>query len=166
MKALTIQQPYASLIALPDSDPRCKRVENRSWPTAYRGLLLIHAGKGRDYLQPKDLEDFPLMPFGAIIATADLCACVRLEDIDKLVRCHAELAWLLNHPYVEGPWCWLLQNVLTLSEPVGCRGDQGLWTPGTSLQEQVVRALTKGARKELELGVRSQEPGGKRCDAT
>lgn len=31
---------------------RCgeKRVENREWPTSYRGPLLIHAGKSREWL--------------------------------------------------------------------------------------------------------------------
>lgn len=41
MKALTISQPYASLIARGE-----KFVENRRWPTPYRGPLAIHAGKG------------------------------------------------------------------------------------------------------------------------
>ena len=40
MRVLTIWEPWASLIAL-----GVKRVENRGWSTAYRGPLLIHAGK-------------------------------------------------------------------------------------------------------------------------
>jgi hypothetical protein len=40
MKALTIQQPWASLIII-----GVKRFEYRSWKTSYRGPLLIHAGK-------------------------------------------------------------------------------------------------------------------------
>ena len=44
IKALTIKQPWASAIAFGD-----KRVENRSWPTAYRGLLAIHAGASIDW---------------------------------------------------------------------------------------------------------------------
>ncbi len=39
MKALTLQQPWATLIA-----EGHKRVENRTWQTAYRGPLAIHAG--------------------------------------------------------------------------------------------------------------------------
>lgn len=38
MKALSIKQPYAALIAL-----GLKDVENRTWPTHYRGRILIHA---------------------------------------------------------------------------------------------------------------------------
>lgn len=40
MKALTIRQPWASLIAL-----GVKHIETRSWSTRYRGPLAIHAGK-------------------------------------------------------------------------------------------------------------------------
>ena len=42
MKALTLWQPWASLIAV-----GAKTIETRSWSTAYRGPLLIHAAKRR-----------------------------------------------------------------------------------------------------------------------
>lgn len=44
MKALTIRQPWASLIAL-----GVKHIETRSWSTRYRGPLVIHAGKAVDW---------------------------------------------------------------------------------------------------------------------
>lgn len=40
VRALTIRQPHASLVAV-----RAKTIETRSKPTSYRGPLLIHAGK-------------------------------------------------------------------------------------------------------------------------
>lgn len=40
MKALSIRQPYAFAITM-----GFKPVENRDWPTRYRGAVLIHAGK-------------------------------------------------------------------------------------------------------------------------
>ena len=42
MKVITICQPYAELILLGE-----KRVENRTWPTNYRGTIGIHAGKSK-----------------------------------------------------------------------------------------------------------------------
>jgi hypothetical protein len=39
-KAITIKQPYASLIV-----EGIKDIENRTWKTNYRGKILIHAGK-------------------------------------------------------------------------------------------------------------------------
>ncbi len=40
MKAITIKQPFASLIA-----EGLKTYEFRTWKTSYRGKILIHAGK-------------------------------------------------------------------------------------------------------------------------
>ena len=42
MKALTVLQPWASAIAIGN-----KRIEHRSWPTQYRGKLLICSGAKR-----------------------------------------------------------------------------------------------------------------------
>ena len=43
MKAFTLTQPWASLIAL-----LLKTFETRSWKTKYRGPLLIHASRQVD----------------------------------------------------------------------------------------------------------------------
>src|SRR5581483_12167599 len=40
-KVLTLTQPWATLVAI-----GAKQIETRSWPTKYRGPLLIHAGAG------------------------------------------------------------------------------------------------------------------------
>lgn len=53
MKALTLHQPWATLVALV-----VKTVETRSWSTRYRGPLLIHAGQ-----RPPDLS-LRLGPYG------------------------------------------------------------------------------------------------------
>lgn len=90
MRALTLRQPYATLVAL-----GAKRVETRSWSTAYRGRLLIHAGKatpqwgalggygvatderGPFLATPRvgvvtgERQRMPL-PLGALVASADL----------------------------------------------------------------------------------------------
>lgn len=75
MKAITICQPYAELIACGE-----KRVENRTWPTNHRGMLYIHAGKNRSWLDIEFTKDsyeidrptgiyLEMMDFGALIAT-------------------------------------------------------------------------------------------------
>lgn len=73
MKALTIHQPYAELIA-----SGAKVIENRTWPTHHRGHLAIHAGKSRDWLAP--MSDPNRFVYGAVVAIARLVDCVRLED--------------------------------------------------------------------------------------
>ena len=54
MLALTVSQPYASMIA-----DGAKWIENRHWETRYRGPLAIHAGKGTQYLERKQLAEYP-----------------------------------------------------------------------------------------------------------
>lgn len=84
MKALSIQQPWAWLIVNGYKD-----IENRDWPTRYRGSLLIHAGKKIDaealmWLRSKTAT-FPLpagiviprsFDVGGIVGEATLVNCV------------------------------------------------------------------------------------------
>jgi activating signal cointegrator 1 len=130
MKALTISQPWASLIA----DGR-KWVENRTWFTGYRGPLAIHAGKGTQYLTRAELKGYPT---GCIIAVAELVACVRFDLLQR--KCDlgdSTWAWafgstritpedIRDHEYTEGPWCWVLNGVRKI-KPVQVKGAMGLW---------------------------------------
>ncbi len=142
MKTLTVIQPFAHLIAT-----GVKRVENRTWPTGYRGLLAIHAGKARRYGADRvdDLarEWFDLDPahlaFGAVVAVAELVDCVRLVG-DAIEGPTPEWSqrkypWLDAHEHREGPVCWVLANVRRLAVPVVVTGAQGLWdwTPTAEL---------------------------------
>lgn len=116
MKAITICQPYAEMIAAHE-----KLIENRTWPTSYRGLLLIHAGKSRDWLEDGDEAERPGMAFGAIVATARLLDCVRVEAVPA-----QWLAEHVQHHHANGPWCWILAEVNRIA-PIPYRGAQGLW---------------------------------------
>ncbi len=80
MKAITIWQPWASLLACGG-----KRFETRSWATSYRGPIAIHAAK-KSVFHVLDLIPSPVLaemtkriragwkdlPTGAVIATAEL----------------------------------------------------------------------------------------------
>lgn len=129
MKAITICQPYAELIAVGS-----KRVENRVWPTNYRGPLLIHAGKSRDWLilddsGAMDIEyGIPVanMAFGAVVATARLIDCVRHEAIEA-GKYDEIYPWVKGHRHAIGPWCWILEGVRRLPNPLPARGAQGLF---------------------------------------
>lgn len=120
MKALTICQPYAEMIVRGD-----KRVENRTWPTKYRGPLYIHAGKNKQWLDDGDLENFPNMAFGAVIATVNLVDCIHIDAIPS-VHLDKKYPWLRNHEHVSGPWCWILDRVTPIG-PWPYRGAQGLF---------------------------------------
>ena len=125
IKALTISQPYASLIARGE-----KWIENRRWPTDHRGLLAIHAGKGTQYLDRQQLRDYPT---GCVIAIAELVACVALGQLRihrgsrSLDRAGIDVDVVLENAHAEGPWCWILRNVRPLRVQRPARGAQGLW---------------------------------------
>jgi hypothetical protein len=93
MKAITIYQPWASLIAV-----GAKRFETRSWSVSYKGPVAIHAGKkkpsdvlegfcidiifamGRAFGVPEKhmgviVKYLDALPRGAVIATAELAGC-------------------------------------------------------------------------------------------
>lgn len=130
MKALTISQPYASLIA-----DGLKFVENRTWETRYRGPIAIHAGKGTQYLTRKELAE---VPHGCILATATLVACVPMSKVLEYGRHHehkrnvipfTRRRWesVALHKHTEGPFCWILEDINKLETPVFINGAQGLW---------------------------------------
>lgn len=125
MKALTICQPYAHLIRLGR-----KTCENRTWETNYRGPLYIHAGKSRQWLHEEkgiDRESgdpISRMSFGAVVAVADLVACLHIES--KLLAEWTAKMTEEQLRHVNGDFCWILSNV----RPVGpwpWKGAQGLF---------------------------------------
>lgn len=110
MKAITIWQPWASLLACGG-----KRFETRSWATSYRGPIAIHAAK-KDVFDALALIPVPValemkkligaewkdLPTGAVIATANLIGCHGITEIrenpgDRLLTgyrdCNRIRAW-------------------------------------------------------------------------
>src|SRR4051812_20899098 len=124
MKAITIHQPYAELIAA-----GVKRVENRSWKTNFRGTVAIHAGRAdshelRDAATAHALE-FDELTRGAIIAVGEIVDCVTLIDAKQRRLAGDGLAWLADHAHANGPYCWILANVRRLETPIAATGKQG-----------------------------------------
>ena len=124
MKALTIMQPWAELIASGE-----KRVENRTWRTRYRGPLAIHAGVSREWFDESEqgTGDRGQYDFGAVIAVAELVECLPFDEAKQRRLPGDELDWLADHEHTQGPWCWVLSNVRRLPEPIPCTGRQSLW---------------------------------------
>ena len=119
MTAITICQPYAELIVRGD-----KPIENRSWPTNYRGNIAIHAGKSRAWMDDGDDERYsdPPLAFGAIVGVAEIVACLNRDAKEWPER------WrhLQEHEHANGPWCWVFENIRRV-RPIPYRGAQGLW---------------------------------------
>jgi hypothetical protein len=95
--ALSIQQPWAWLIV-----NGLKDIENRSWPTRFRGPVLIHAGKKVDTYAAEDVEEghhpvtgsphlwaTPLTwERGGIVGVAEIVDCVTAHSSEWFVGEH------------------------------------------------------------------------------
>jgi hypothetical protein len=170
MKGLTLTQPWATLVAI-----GAKRIETRSWPTRYRGLLAIHAGAGlgpagglsglhelaqrdmvRAALAAAGYESAPALPRGAIVATALLIDCQPTSGADGSfdgVSGGIRYRWPLSAhelafgDYRPGRFGWLLLDVQRLPEPVPCRGGLGLWNVPAEVEASVMSSLQPDAQR-------------------
>lgn len=143
LRALTIIQPWAHLIV-----HGRKRVENRTWEPAARGLrvgdyLAIHAGMAVD-LSHWD-RAYEVVPEEEPLALRELVAggvFIMPERARRdFIRGRVPLGAVVgvarladvedeepdDDPYWCGPWGWRLDEVVAI-EPVLCKGAQGLWT--------------------------------------
>ena len=115
MKALTIYQPYAHLIAIKE-----KVIENRTWYHGYRGPIAIHAGNSKEYMKKFGGTygfAFKGMRYGCVIAIAEIYLWEELDKLPIELRCHY---------HAEGPWCIALRNIRRI-RPIPARGMQRLW---------------------------------------
>lgn len=139
MKALSLVQPWATLIAI-----GAKKIETRSWSTPYRGPIAIHASKSfpgdvqcmvreqpyRKYLEPAGFDQPWKLPRGQVIA---IC---RLVDVLPTRRgpepCPAWMPrpdsdeWAFGE-YSDRRFGWILEDVQLLPDPVAAKGSLGLW---------------------------------------
>ena len=133
MKALTLTQPWATLVAL-----SAKKIETRSWSTQYRGPMAIHAAKGfprqarelclqepfRSALKkvlsaPDAIDELPL---GKVVALCVLKYCI------PITAAQARGAERAFGDYSAGRYAWLLTDIRKLKTPIAVRGALGLWT--------------------------------------
>jgi activating signal cointegrator 1 len=118
VKAITLLQPWASLVAL-----GVKRIETRSWSTSYRGLLAIHAGarqvhSGQFLMLARTARSAGLIdadteaqfrrldvPFGAVVATCRLVDVVSMDDIvEGMVGLSSASCGWAKSPVTERGW--------------------------------------------------------------
>ncbi len=148
MKAITLTQPWASLIAI-----GAKSIETRRWGTTYRGPLAIHAAKGLGSVggksgldslcwdDPFDSAlvaggyrpghlDMPQLPLGAVVATCTLVDCIQIyteRQRDAILgRWGGEQEAHFGN-FAFNRYAWLLADVMRLPEPIPARGARMLW---------------------------------------
>ena len=139
MKALTIYQPWATLITL-----GVKHMETRSWDTKYRGPVAIHAGLAwpcrigehaligefdieRDQsgllLRGKSLSWPYRLPMGAVVAIGDLFQTRSTtatghhpDDRERALGDHSP-----------GRYAFSITSISRLPNPIPAVGHQGFW---------------------------------------
>jgi activating signal cointegrator 1 len=138
VKALTLWQPWASLVALGH-----KRVETRCWSTGYRGPIGIHAAKAippawlgasrhskefqfelGEVLHESNLEKaVSLLPLGAVLAVARLVDIVPTGEIRDEISQRERIFG----NYEEGRFAWFLDLEDIFEYPIFASGRQRLW---------------------------------------
>lgn len=150
MKAITIWQPYATLIVL-----GVKRFETRHWETSYRGPLVIHAAKRWDDARAYDCERVVellrdetftpasfnddqmrlfYMPTGETLGKA--LGVVELTDCQQMDEGGS---YFENEVGSFGPgrFGWKCERPRIFETPIAAQGKQGLWIPEASLEQLV-----------------------------
>lgn len=127
MKALTIKEPWASLIV-----QGFKKYEFRSWKTNYRGKVLIHAGLSKENIEK--YKDYNLdISSGEIIGEACITECILVDEkLDKKLRKIDKNVYGNNHI---GLYAFKLENVKKYNKKIKAKGKLGLWNYNDKIQE-------------------------------
>ena len=122
MKALTIKQPWASLII-----EGYKKYEFRSCKTNYRGKILIHAGLTLEKNIQEKFKDYNLdYKLGYIIGEAEIVDCILVdEEFNCLLRNIDSIVYGTSN-HVEN-YAWKLENIKKYDNPLPCKGKLSLW---------------------------------------
>ena len=142
MKALTLYQPWASLIVA-----GLKTVETRNWPPPDSVLgqrIAIHIGTARVRVDPELQRSIASslgrnwsrnLPRGTVVATAVVSGRFYVLDTepDCSLRCAGtgrDPGVIRPDPYGDfrrGRWLWTLEEVCPVKPPLPARGSHKLW---------------------------------------
>jgi len=150
MKAITVKQPWASLIIRGGKD-----IENRDWYTGQRGIVAIHSSAKLDRNEMRDACDMmrgfvarfsaerfelDIFPTGVILGTVEIVDCVKASD----------------SPWFRGDYGFVLRNAVAFETPIPCRGALGFWELPAHLLDgmraQYRLALAQGVRLDAAAG--------------
>lgn len=139
MKALSLWQPWASLMAL-----GVKRIETRGWYMAHRGPLAIHAtsswdvratrflrggsyeaGLIRELLEERGIRSWIDLPLGAVVCTVEVVDCLATQVL--LANDQVNKTELACGDFRPGRYGIVTANVAAFDRPISAKGRQGLW---------------------------------------
>ena len=156
MKALTLKQPWASLIL-----SGAKRVETRSWSTNYRGPLIIAASAAISkadhalcYTDPfrwhlaragfvphpggtkgQHMQAKERLPLGCALCVVELLDCT------PTAYCLVSPLEQAFGDYTPGRWAWVLGRVWRIPNEPKVKGALHLWTPPAALAAEADRVM-------------------------
>ncbi len=156
MKALTMTQPWATLVAI-----GANVIETRDWPTRYRGSFAIHAAKGfsadaralcnkkpfRDALAGAGYPSADALPRGAVVALVNLESLLECGPSTlKEIRARAKRGELPLHEadfgdFSDRRYGFVLSDVRRVEPPVPARGMLGFWELPPDVEAAVLAAL-------------------------
>lgn len=129
MKALSLLQPWASLVVLGH-----KKIETRSWTTAYRGPLLIHASLGKSgkaFARFPEIRqyipEFDTLPFGALIGEVFLEEVIRFDGAGDDFLQSITLEERAFGDFSAGRYGFVLKDAVAFEEPIPAKGRLGIW---------------------------------------
>jgi len=151
MKAVSIKQPWASLICTPREDnPKLgiKDIENRTWKTHFRGRVYVHvsaksAGSTLYLLTPqqwnewdshiKKLKHFPNYNFSAIIGEVDIIDCVINHSSIWAEKTEIPAGTYMGEKPI---YNWVLANPVLYDKPIlNVKGKLSFWHPDNDIVE-------------------------------
>jgi hypothetical protein len=156
MKAISLTQPWATLIAI-----GAKRIETRSFATKYRGPLAIHAAQRMpkdalllcyqepfaSVLRAHGFDETAKLPRGYVIATCRLTDCLSTNNTTPLLGCWVnELSEQERAfgDFSDGRYGWILSDVKMLASPVRCAGSLGLFYLAIRVDPKVIAEMLAG----------------------
>lgn len=149
LPALSIREPWVTLITHGNNMGRRKTIETRTWHTTYRGVLLLCTSRRREpgaYRSPAgEIGEHPL---GCAVALCRVSGITLMSPMDA----HAAMC-----EYSDEAYSWHLVDVYRLAEPFAVCGRQRLF------QVEVSDAVVNGYTETLAAGHLGNKLGRRRC---
>ena len=125
MKAITLEQPFASLVSI-----GAKIIETRPWSTDYRGTLAIHSADSITQVVDSYCQgilfsaglDYKTLPLGKIVAIAHLVDCKKVITVE--IPCYPQLAF---SNFTPGWYALEFAYIKPLKNPIPVKGFNGIW---------------------------------------